>query len=180
MRGGVEVFLRVFQAETKKNAILLAPNVTGVPARGGGARKSMVFLIYGKVTHSSVTQYSFSSGSVGNRQKRLRVLSLVFCRGAVYFLANGLRFQSSEADLGSWLARGLTGRLGGGVLKHFLQCTLLSAQMTWLFDALCASSLQVGSCFCMGRNVEMWRFLANGQHCAPNYWSDSRTQSYRL
>jgi len=69
LRGGVEVFLRVFEAKTKKNAILLAPNVTGVPARTGHARKIMVFLIYGKVTPSSVTEYSFSSGSVGNGQK---------------------------------------------------------------------------------------------------------------
>jgi len=30
----------------------------------------------------------------------------------------------------------------------------------------------------MGRNVEMWRFLANGQQCALNYWSDSFTRSY--
>jgi len=104
------------------------------------------------------------------------VLNLVL-PGCCVLLANGLRFQSSEADLGSWLARGLTGRLGGAVLKHFLQCTLLSAQMTWRYDAHRASSLQVGSCFCMGRNVEMWRFLANGQQCALNCWSDSFTQS---
>jgi hypothetical protein len=57
MRGGVEVFLRVREAKTKKNAILWAPNVTAVPARGGYARKAMVFLLYGKVTLLSITEY---------------------------------------------------------------------------------------------------------------------------
>jgi hypothetical protein len=55
--------------------------------------------------------------------------------GCLILLANGLRFQSSEAVSGSWLASVLTGRSGGAVLKHFLQCTLLSARMTWLLDA---------------------------------------------
>lgn len=57
MRGGVEVFLRVREAKTKKSAILWAPNVTVVPARGGYAREIMGFLLYGKVTLSSVTEY---------------------------------------------------------------------------------------------------------------------------
>ena len=146
MRGGVEVLLRVFQAETKKNAILWTPNYTVVPARGGHAREFMVFLIYGKVTLSSVTEYIFSSRGAGQRREHISGACLVL-PGCCILLANGLRFQSSEADLGSWLASGLTGRSGGAVMKHFLKCILLSARMTWLFDALTgASSLQVGSC----------------------------------
>jgi hypothetical protein len=56
-RGGVEVFLRVREAKTKKNAILWTPNVTVVPALGGDGRKIMVSLIHEKVTLSSVTEY---------------------------------------------------------------------------------------------------------------------------
>jgi hypothetical protein len=37
---GVEVFLRVREAKTKKNAILWTPNVTVVPALGADAQKS--------------------------------------------------------------------------------------------------------------------------------------------
>src|SRR5258706_2750908 len=74
-RGGVEVFLRVFEAKTKKNAILLAPNVTGVPALAGHARKIMVFLIYGKVTPSSVTCYMYYSMRVGQGKGNLRCLT---------------------------------------------------------------------------------------------------------
>jgi hypothetical protein len=62
-------------------------------------------------------------------------------------------------------------------MKHFLKCTLLLRLNDLAFRCTYrASSLQVGSCpLCMGRNVEMWGFLANGQHCAINYWSDSVT-----
>ncbi len=63
--GGVEVFLRVREAKTKKNAILWAPNVTVVSAQGGVARKPMVFLLYEKVTCLSVTEYIFSMQGAG-------------------------------------------------------------------------------------------------------------------
>jgi hypothetical protein len=68
MRGGVEVFLRVREAKTKKNAILWAPNVTVVPAPGGYAHKVLVFLLYEKVILSSVTEYIYPSRGVGKRQ----------------------------------------------------------------------------------------------------------------
>ena len=68
MRGGVEVFLRVGEAKTKKNAILWAPNVTVVPARGGDAHKVIVFLLYGKVTPLSITEYIFLSTTCWSRE----------------------------------------------------------------------------------------------------------------
>jgi hypothetical protein len=76
----------------------------------------------------------FPSRRAGQRQGRLRGACLVL-PGCCILLAKGLRFQSSEADLGSWLASVLTGRSGGAVMKHFLKCILLSARMTWLLDA---------------------------------------------
>jgi len=94
----------------------------------------MVFLIHGKVTLTSVTEYIFPSRGVGNRQEHLRGARLVL-PGCCLILAKGLRFQSSEADLGSWHASVLTGRSGGAVMKHFLKCILLSARMTWRIDA---------------------------------------------
>lgn len=72
----------------------------------------------------------------------------------------------------------MTGRSGCALLKYCSpQCTLLCARMSWHWMHTLCSCLQVGSCLCMGRNVEMWGFLANGQHCAINYWSDSFAQS---
>ena len=149
----------------------------GSARTGRGCPEIMVFLIYGKVTLSSVTQYIKLAVCGGPRVSSLGGLPGLL--GCFIILANGLRFQSSEAVCGSWLARVLTGRSGGAVLKHFLQCTLLSARMTWLFDALTVlpATKSAHVCLHMGCNVEMWGFLANGYRCAINYWSDSITQS---
>jgi hypothetical protein len=64
----------------------------------------------------------------------------------------------------------LTGRSRGAALKCSLQCILLAHSNVLAISCTTqCTCLQVGSCLCMGRNVEMWRFIANGQCCAINY-----------
>ena len=65
IRGGIEVFLRVREAKTKKNAILWTPNVTVVPARLGLASKFRLVLICEKVVHLSITEYIYISRGAG-------------------------------------------------------------------------------------------------------------------
>lgn len=78
----------------------------------------MVFLLYGKVTPPSVTEYIYSSRGAGNG---VVASSGVIPRppGCCVILANGLRFQSFEADLGSWLARGFNWTFGRHSIEAF-------------------------------------------------------------
>ena len=143
----------------------------------GASYKFRPFQIHEKVTLLSVTEYIYLSRGVGNGVGLFG--SLPRPTGLLILLAKGLWFQSSEAVFGSWLACGLTGHSGSAVSKCCsLQCTLLRARIRPGFrcSTIVLSCLQVGLCFCMGRNVEMWRFLANGQRWAISYWSDSFTR----
>jgi hypothetical protein len=71
--------------------------------------------------------------------------------GCCIILANGLRFQSSEAVLGSWLARELTGRSGGTIMKHFLKCILLLRLNDLAFiGTYCASAFKSARAFVHG------------------------------
>lgn len=72
MKGGVEVFLRVREAKTKKNAILWTLNVTVVPARLGVAHKFGLVLICEKVIHLSITEYIYTSRGAGKGVEHIR------------------------------------------------------------------------------------------------------------
>jgi hypothetical protein len=89
--GGVEVFLRVREAKTKKNAILWTPNVTVVPALCGGPRDFVVFLKYEKVTLSSVTQYIYSA--VGGAKGGVPSGACLDSAGSSFFLLVGFGFS---------------------------------------------------------------------------------------
>lgn len=111
----------------------------GSARTGGGGSRIRGFPYIWKGNTSSVTEYIFSSRGVGQRRGHISGACLVL-PGCCILHAKGLRFQSSEADLGSWHTSGLTGRSGGAVMKHFLKCILLSARMTWLSSVLTVHS----------------------------------------
>jgi hypothetical protein len=115
------------------------------------------------------------SRGVGNGAKFLRGFPrpaglLLLCLRKVFGF--GPLRLSSGPGLRCWCVDWTFGR-GRIEACSALHTTFKSALMSWLLDctSLCGSSLQVGSCaLAVGRNVEMWGFLANGQHCAINCW----------
>jgi hypothetical protein len=172
MIGGVEVFLRVREAKTKKNAILCTPNVTVVPARRGVATKIGVILMYEKVIHLSITEYILTA--VGG-PKGLSILMFTSACRAAFILLMGFGFGLQRLSSGSGLLCNYW-TLGLRTIEAFsgMHTAVCPNVLAFRCTVLC-SCLQVGSCFGVGRNVEIWGFLANGYHCAINYWSDSST-----
>lgn len=100
-KGGVEVFLRVREAKTKKNAILWTSNVTVVSAWLGLASKLWFVLICEKVIHLSITEYIYTSRGAGKGVEHNRGLPRP--AGLLLFLLMGFGFSPQRLSSGPGL-----------------------------------------------------------------------------
>jgi hypothetical protein len=103
------------------------------------------------------------------------------CRAAILFLLMGFDFSPQRLSSGPGLLVGLTGHSGGRSIEVFSAMHTTECSNDLALDAYTCVCFQPSSRLMLSAWVAMLkcgRFLANGQHCAISYWSDSFAQCY--